>query len=117
VFTVDVTQDWDDPKYDEPGETTKACRLQPGETADDLSLQCLDTFGGYEEVREGGLDAEQHQRTKALLEETTARVPGPGSADPSEQYATDPYDEYAPDPYEQYEPDPYDYYEPEEIFP
>ena len=28
-------------------ETTKACRLQPGETADDLSLQCPDTFGGF----------------------------------------------------------------------
>ena len=109
VFTVDVTQDWDDPHYDEPAETTKACRLQPGETADDLSLQCPDTFGGFEEVREGGLDADQHRRNKALLEETIPRVPGPGSDDPSDQYATDPY--------EQYEPDPYDYYEPEQMFP
>lgn len=64
---------------------------------------------GFEEVREGGLDADQHRRNKALLEETIPRVPGPGSDDPSDQYATDPY--------EQYEPDPYDYYEPEQMFP
>ena len=36
-------------------------------------------------------------------------MPGPGSDDPSDQYATDPYEQYI-------EPDPYDYYEPEQMF-
>ena len=109
VFTVDVTQDWDDPHYDEPAETTKACRLQPGETADDLSLQCPDTFRGFR----GGQRRRPRRRPtppeQGSAGETIPRVPGPGSDDPSDQYATDPY--------EQYEPDPYDYYEPEQMFP
>ena len=111
VFTVDIEQDWDDPNYDEPTVTKRACKLQPGETADDLSLQCPTMFGSYEEARAGGLDSVHHRQAKSLLEQTpaTPRVQSPGSGDS--------YDQYAPDPYDQYVPDPYDYYEPEELYP
>jgi hypothetical protein len=111
VFTVDIEQDWDDPDYDEPALTKRACKLQPGETADDLSLQCPTMFGAYEEVREGGGDSGHHRQAKNLLEQTpaTPRFQSPGSDDSSDQYA--------PDPYEDHEPDPYDYYEPEEMYP
>lgn len=106
VFTVDIEQDWDNPKYDEPAVPKRACKLQPGATADDLSLQCPNMFGTFEEVREGGLNAEHHRETKRLLE--------PDPATPANAY---PGSDYSEDPYEQYEPDPYDYYEPEEMYP
>lgn len=112
VFTVDIDQGWDDPAYDEAPVTTKACKLQPGNTAENLSLQCPNYFGTYEEVRVGGLDAAQDQQTKRLEEQTPANPPG---ADDSANEGS--YDQYGTDPYEYYAPDPYEDYEPEEMYP
>lgn len=96
VFTVDIEQGWDDPEYDQPETVFEACRLQPGASARDLSLQCRDATGTrYEEVREGGRSARQEMHRQQWLEEFPELD---GSYDPG---ADDDYFSRLMDDYEQ----------------
>ena len=104
VFTVDVTRTGTIRQYDEPAETTKARRLQPGRLpTTSASSNARGQCSGVSRRPRRRPDADQHRRNKALLE-TIPRVPGPGSDDPSDQYATDPTNSTSPDPYDYYEP-------------
>jgi hypothetical protein len=124
TFTVDIEQGWDDPSFSEPPQAAKGCRLQPGQTANDLLLECPNVDGSFSEVRSGGLSAYIGREAKRLLEPTPTPSPQASSTftNPQRDYQPDPYDQYdqdmpEPDPYDLYGPNPYDYYEPEEMYP
>ena len=114
VFEVDVEQGWDEPGYAEEPPTGKACKLQPGATSQDLSIECPGAFGVMDEPREGGADAE-HDRMWRQQVADDMNVPAPDGT--WEEYMQefeselDPYDEgpYYPD-LEPYYPEPEDMY-------
>jgi hypothetical protein len=115
VFTVDIKQRWDDPDYDEPPVETEGCRLQPGATSSDLSLQCPHSSGGrFTEVRKGGLNARQDREHKQSLEQLERPAPGGRQYDSLDDYLSDLHDDYEPP--DQYLYDRLDDYEPE-IYP
>ena len=115
VFEIDVEQGWDEPGYSEEPPTGKACKLQPGETSQDLSIECPGAFGVTDEPREGGADAD-HDRMWRQQVADDLNVPAPDGTweEYMEEFESemDPYDEgpYYPDP------EPY-YPEPEEMYP
>lgn len=108
VFTVNVEQGWDEPDYEEPPVTLKGCRLQPGADSFELSLQCPDSSGNFDDVPLGGQSAKDDRIEKALEKNPlwSSTVPGDdesSSYDPSEEYMPGPSDIYEP-------PTPEDYY-------
>ncbi|MFN8213516.1 MAG: hypothetical protein U0R27_07735 [Candidatus Nanopelagicales bacterium] len=115
VFEIDVEQAWDEPGYSERPPTGKGCKLQPGATSRDLSLECPGAFGVMDEPRVGGADADQDRTWRQRMEEDL-NITDPDAT--YEQYLEefesemDPYDEgpYYPDP------EPY-FPEPEEMYP
>ena len=119
VITVDITQGWDEATYEQPDRTSKGCRLRPGPTAKDLSLQCPDESGFFGEVRRGGGDAERDYADRRKAEGLPAPRPGQYGFEPYITGDSDPYDSNSQyNPREDIDPDWY-YYEPPEqdIYP
>ena len=110
VFTVDVTQDWDDPHYDEPAETTKAsARLQARGDRRRPQPSMPGHVRGFEEVREAASTPTNTAGTrlcwrKPFRECRVREVTIPAT---STQLV----------PHEQYMSRSRDYYEPEQMFP
>ncbi len=116
VITVDVAQGWDKANYTQPDRTAKGCRLQPGPTAKDLSLQCPDGSGSFGALRRGGGDAEQDYADRKRAEGLPPPQPGQYGFEDYVTGGNDQYDQY--DHYQDYEDYWNDYEPPEQdIYP
>ncbi len=112
VFTIEVEQGWNEPGYLHEAPTMRACKLQPGATSQDLSLECPGPFGVMSEPQEGGADAAHDRMWRRQVADDLNITEPDGSVDEFLDDLESTVDPYEYDPYYDYEPPA-----PEEMYP